>query len=245
MIKSALQGDVFEIALSRPEKRNALTPEMLTDLRAAIATAPKEAGAFLLSGEGAAFCAGFDLSRCKDSPDGAVMRALLNGLHLCIGALAALDSPVIIAAHGAAIAGGCALLGGGDVIVTNADAKLGYPVARLGVSPAVSAPFLRNLVGDGPTRARELENGLIDGRAAMACGLAHECTDRAEEVQERASAIAQVLAAKPRGAMAATKQWLRTIVPVRSGEDGLRASLSLVGGEEEQRLLPLAWSSTR
>lgn len=245
MIKSALGGDIFEIVLSRPEKRNALTPELLTDLRSAIAAISKEAGALLLSGDGAVFCAGFDLSLCKDSPDGAVMRALLNGLHACIGALAALDIPVVIAAHGAAIAGGCALLGGGDVIVTNADAKLGYPVARLGVSPAVSAPFLRNLVGDGATRARELENGLIDGRAAAACGLAHECLDRTEEVRERAVAIARSLAAKPRGAMAATKQWLRTIAPMRSAEEGLRMSLSLVGGEEEQRLLPLAWSSTR
>ncbi|MBX3378833.1 MAG: enoyl-CoA hydratase/isomerase family protein [Phycisphaeraceae bacterium] len=245
MIKSALQGNVFEITLSRPEKRNALTPEMLADLRAAIAVIPKEARALLLSGEGAAFCAGFDLALCKDSPDGTVMRALLTGLHECIAALRVLEIPVVIAAQGAAIAGGCALLGGGDVILTNADAKLGYPVARLGVSPAVSAPFLRNLAGDGVARARELENGLIDGRAALACGLAHECLEAPEAVRSRALEVARDLASKPGHAMAATKRWLAEIAPISLAAQGLSVSLARVGSEEEKRLLPLAWSTVR
>ena len=215
MIRTQSHGDVHEIALARPEKRNALTPDMLRDLLATIRAIGPEARCLLLSGDGSAFCAGFDLSLCKDSPDGSVMHSLLTGLHECIGALRSLDIPVVIAAHGAAIAGGCALLGGGDVILTNADAKLGYPVARLGVSPAVSAPFLCNLAGDGAARARELENGLIDGRAALACGLAHECLDAPEAVPGRALEAARNLASKPSHAMVATKRWLAEITPIR------------------------------
>ncbi len=129
-------GDIREIALARPDKRNALTPDMLLALRDRItAKATVAPRVLLLSGQGPAFCAGFDLSLCKDHPDGSVMRALLSGLHDCIAALRSLDIPVVIAAHGSAIAGGCALLGGGDIIITNAQAKIGYPVPRLGVSP--------------------------------------------------------------------------------------------------------------
>lgn len=245
MIRTQAHGDVWEISLARAEKRNALTPEMQASLKQAIIAAPSSGKALLLSGEGAVFCAGFDLSLCKESPEGEVMRSLLVGLHACVTALCELDIPVVIAAQGAAIAGGCAILGGGDVIVTNADAKLGYPVARLGVSPAVSAPFLANLAGVGAARVRQLENGLIDGRAALACGLAHECLDRAEDVHPRALELARLLAAKPASALAATKRWLREIAPITSAEDGLQASLSLVGGEEERRMLPFAWNTSR
>lgn len=245
MIRTQSHGNVLEIALARPEKRNALTPDVLRDLLAAIRSIKSETKTLLLSGEGAAFCAGFDLSLCKDSPEGTVMRALLTGLHECIGALRSLEIPVVIAAHGAAIAGGCALLGGGDVILTNSEAKLGYPVARLGVSPSVSAPFLQNLVGDGVARTRELENGLIDGRAALACGLAHECLDRPEAVRDRSLEIATNLASKPPHAMAATKRWLAEIAPIRLATEGLQASLGRVGSDEERRLLPQAWNTVR
>lgn len=245
MIATRAHGDVWEVSLARPEKRNALTPAMQSDLKTATVSATKSGKALLLSGEGAVFCAGFDLSLCKDSPDGEVMRSLLVGLHECIAALRVLDIPVVIAAQGAAIAGGCALLGGGDVIITNAEAKLGYPVARLGVSPAVSAPFLANLAGEGAGRFRQLENGLMGGCAAVACGLAHECLDRAEDVRPRAMEIARSLAAKPAPALSATKRWLREIAPVEQAENGLNASLSLVGGEEERRMLPFAWNTSR
>jgi len=245
VIRTQSLGDVLEVALARPEKRNALTPDILRDLLAAIRAIGPEAKCLLLSGDGAAFCAGFDLSLCKDSPDGTVMRSLLTGLHDCIGALRSLEIPVVIAAQGAAIAGGCALLGGGDVILTNAEAKLGYPVARLGVSPAVSAPFLQNLAGAGVARARELENGLIDGRAALECGLAHECLDTTESLRDRSLEISANLASKPSHAMAATKRWLAEISPIRLASEGLQASLGRVGSDEERRLLPLAWSTVR
>lgn len=271
-------GDILELSLARPDKRNALTPDMLTTLRDHLAAcaaltsavlAPdahhQRAGAspprrselphsptlssptnplrvLLLSGQGPAFCAGFDLSLCKDHPDGSVMRALLSGLHDCIAALRSLDIPVVIAAHGSAIAGGCALLGGGDIILTNTQAKIGYPVPRLGVSPAVSAPFLRDLTHDGNARSCLVENTLIDGRAALRLGLAHECLDTVEAVHPRALAIAADLASKPATALAPTKRWLAEIAPIPNPDRGLQASLSLTGGEEERRLLPQAWS---
>lgn len=228
------------VLLDRPEKRNALTPDMLTALCAALEAAPKSHDAVVLAGEGKLFCAGFDLALCKADPSGGVMRSLLSGLSGACAIMRRTQKPVVVAAHGGAIAGGCALLGGADVVVCDLHAKLGYPVTKIGVSPAVSAPFLSNNVTHGTAREMLLLPELISGEQAHARGLVHELVSGREAVRERAIEIAAQLAGKPPHAYAATKGLLNTIEG--SDQDGLiraalEASLSLTGGEEEQRLL--------
>src|SRR5690606_9036453 len=83
------------------------------------------ARALLLCGEGPVFCAGFDLDTCRGEGGDEALRRLLRGLSGAIAGLRAQERPVVVAAHGAAIAGGCALLGGADVVVADAGAKLG------------------------------------------------------------------------------------------------------------------------
>jgi len=243
VIRTAQNGPVTVLTLDRAERRNALTPEMLDQLIAAIPAAAANSNAIVLAGAGKVFCAGFDLSLCKDDTTGAVMRSLLTGLSLAIRALRAAPVPVIIAAHGAAIAGGCALLGGGDVVITNDNASIGYPVTRMGISPAVSAPFLRQAVGDGACRERMLDSGLITGREALCLGLAHECLADPVSVGVRADALASELAAKPKNALAATKAWLHELSPTSiSATDALAVSIGLAGGREERELLERFWS---
>lgn len=246
MIRVELNTHIAFIAFDRPDKRNALTPDMLASLQTAIRQVSSHdfqrahARVILLHGLGPAFCAGFDLSLCKDHPDGSVMRALLTGLSESIAALRDQPLPVVIAAHGAAIAGGCALLGAADFIVTDDNAKLGYPVVKMGVSPAVSAPFYRLLAGDGPTRERMLDTKLMTGKEAHARGIVSDLVAAPDEVLPRSTAIAADLATKPPAALAATRALLREIAPADPWP-ALAASLSLTGGPEEQRLLPRAW----
>ncbi len=242
MISITQHGPIATITLDRPDRRNALTPDALDQLAAAAPGAAASARAILVVGAGKVFCAGFDLTLCKDDRSGAVMTSLLTGLSRAIGALRAAPVPVVIAAHGAAIAGGCALLGGADFVITNDDALLGYPVTRLGISPSVSAPFLRQSIGDGPCRERLLDGGLITGREAARVGLVHESVADADAVLPRALALAAALADKPPGALAATKSWLGVISDT-TGEAGaaLAASLALVGGEEERTRLASLW----
>ena len=71
MIRVERRGAIAALILARPERRNALTPEMLSELAAAITRLGESAGCVLLCGEGPVFCSGFDLSACRDSPDGA------------------------------------------------------------------------------------------------------------------------------------------------------------------------------
>ncbi len=242
MIRVSYDGPVGTITLDRPDRRNALTLEMLDGLVAAIPEAARACRCLVLAGAGKVFCAGFDLSLCKDDHSGAAMRSLLTGLSRAVLALRETPAPVVIAAHGAAIAGGCALLGGGDLVITNDQATLGYPVTRMGISPAVSAPFLRVSIGDAACRERQLDSGLISGTDAVRLGLAHESMPRAEDVIPRAIAVAKALAEKPAGAMEATKSWLNQISPVGAfAESALGVSLGLAGGPEERSRLVQLW----
>lgn len=228
------------IAFDRAGKRNALTPEMLTEL---IDLAPKAAAdhdAIVLTGEGKVFCSGFDLALCQTTPDGDIMRQLLTGLSTACQTLKAIDKPVVIAAHGAAIAGGCAILGGADVVVTDTHAKLGYPVTKIGVSPAVSAPFFGASVPKGVCREKLLLPMLFFGAHAHKIGLAHLLTDEPEQVLDLALETAANLASKPPHAYAATKRLVAKLEDPNQSETarkGLTASLQLTGKPEEQRML--------
>ncbi len=243
MIRSSFETQIATITLARPEKKNALTPAMLADLNGAIASTDPVAKVLLLHGDGDAFCSGFDLSLCRDNSD--ALRDLLSGLSGAIAALRELPIPVILAVHGAAIAGGCALLGGADIVITHADCKLGYPVVKLGISPAVSMPFLMPAVGPAHARARALDPSLITGEEARRIGLAHECLVAPTDVLPRARTIAAELAAKPAVGLTATKSWLNeldcTADPTRAGR-GLITSLALVGSIEERERLASLWT---
>ena len=246
MIRTERDGGVLILRLDRPEKRNALTPTMLRALaEAVVAGAGAGAGsrAIVLSGVGEVFCAGFDLSLCRD--DEGALGAMLTGLSRCVRTLRRSPSPVVVSAHGAAVAGGCALLGGADVVVTDERARLGYPVVRLGISPAVTAPFLRLAVGDGASRVRALDPGLINGMEALRIGLAHECLATPAEAEARAIDIAREIAAKPPGGIAATKAWLNDIDGSGADADadaGLAASLGLAGSDEQRERLRELWA---
>ncbi|HYE63165.1 MAG TPA: enoyl-CoA hydratase/isomerase family protein [Phycisphaerales bacterium] len=237
-------GEVAVIRLDRPEKRNAQTPKMLASLVGAIERA-NSAKAIVLSGVGEVFCAGFDLTLCRD--DNTVLEQLLTGLSRAVKAVRTAPCPVVVSAHGGAIAGGCALAAAGDLVITNADAKLGYPVLRLGISPAVNAPVVRASIGDGPARTRLLEPRLIDGLQAHRIGLAHECVPLLSNCEPRAIALAQELAAKPRHALGYTKRWLNELD--RTSDDAvlersLRVSTALVGTEEQRQRLAELWKAT-
>lgn len=240
---------VGRITFDRADKKNALTPEMIHAAIDAVRSfsSPGQAmsiGAIVLDGHGAAFCSGFDLTLCKDNSD--ALRPLLTGLSDLVRALRRAPVPVVIAAHGAALAGGCALLGGGDVVVSHHDAKIGYPVVRLGISPAVSAPFLAHSIGHGNARERLLDSTLISGWQAFKRGLVHECLDDAGRVRDHALALAHALASKPRAGMIATKAWINQLDGSALDHDAdraLAASLSLVGSLDERQRLTKLWKN--
>lgn len=249
LIRQRLHDGVWHITLARPQQRNAMTPEMLKDLLAAIQGMPQEARVLLLDGEGKVFCAGFDLERSQGQEGIAVVRALLTGLSTVVETMIRLRVPVVVAVQGAAIAGGCALLGGADAVISHCEAQFGYPAARLGLSPAVSAPTLSMHTGFGAARALQLDGGLIDGERAKSIGLVTHLTAR-ETVTEHALSVAQQFVHKPVAAIPSTRDLLQSLAPQLDPaagllKSGLDASLAGTGTEEQLALLAKAWASTR
>ncbi|MCB9841016.1 MAG: enoyl-CoA hydratase/isomerase family protein [Phycisphaeraceae bacterium] len=252
MIRLERRGHLRIITLARSERRNALTPQMVDRLLALVTASQGECRGLVLLGEGPTFCAGFDLALCAADAEGRTMRRLLSGLSGVVRAMRALPAPVVVGVQGGAIAGGCALLAGADLVVADRGARLGYPVVRIGVSPAVSASTLAGAVGTGPTRRLQLDPGLIDAAEAARLGLVHEIVSDPGDVPKRALELAEGLAGKPPEAMAATKAWCLDVEAALASATGagspgdarhdaaLAASLGLVGGPEEARLLPLA-----
>ena len=245
MIEVTTANSVTTILLDRGEKRNAMLPGMLKEFEAAVRGIGDETRAVVVGGKGKVFCAGFDLKACAADESGDTMRALLTGLSGCVVAMRECPVPVVLGVHGCAIAGGCAMLGGADVVVADQAAKLGYPVVKIGVSPAVSAAFLMSAVAHGAGRALMLDPGLIDGSRAFALGLVHELVEVAEDVGARAGAIAAGIAGKPGVGARATKGLLNELTEGMAGNAGigLETSLSRVGSDEERAMLGAVWGS--
>ena len=252
-VRSEHAGKVARVTLETPARRNALDEASLGALADALARVRDgDADVLVLSGEGSAFCAGFDLARCAEDPR--AVEPLLLGLSACVRALRELDIPVVARVQGAALAGGCALLTGCDFVVVAEDAQLGYPTHRIGISPAVSIPTLVSRMGPA-ARALLVANELVDGRSALRLGLATHCVP-ADRLDAAVEALVASLCAKGPAAMRATKRWIRAIEErgggdigpargrdARAMEKARDASIALASGDEFAAMLRAFWAA--
>ena len=201
---------VATIALTVPEKRNAISAQMISDLLGAFEQAEESrALVVILTGAGKAFCAGMDLTELqhlsrqtqqKNLEDARRMTKLLYRLY-------SFPKPVIAAVNGPAIAGGCGLATVADFILAVPEAKFGYTEVRIGFTPALVSVFLRRRIGDTHVRDLLLTGRVIDAEEAYRMGLVTEIVPT-EELMDRAKALAaQLLAASPT-AVAQTKKLL-------------------------------------
>jgi enoyl-CoA hydratase/carnithine racemase len=203
------RGAVRVLSMNRPDKRNALntalTQALLDALRAA--DADEAIASVVLTGAGAGFCAGADLSEFKDfTPDKQPLvdaRAELTmQLHL---AFPTLSKPVVTAINGPAMGGGAGLAIAGDLAVMAEEATLGYPETRHGI---VAATVMANLVRQAGRKAAFELVALgepVSASRALALGIVNRVVPRAQLMDE-ALAMADKLAAVSRPAMQLTKQ---------------------------------------
>ena len=164
------------------------------------------ADVLVIRGEGHSFSAGFDLAACVADPT--ELRDLVMELSRTVQALRALPIPVVCEVRGAALAGGCALLAGADFVMVSPDAQLGYPVHRIGVSPAVTIPALMANAGTGSARHITMGGSIYDGPAAVRAGLATHCASTPESLAHECGALVGNLLSKGPLAMRATKRWI-------------------------------------
>ncbi len=210
LIEIALHAPIVTIALNDPERRNALSSSMFDALDCAIAAVAGHSASQVLRlrGLGPAFCAGFDLQSCV--ADRTLLATFVRRLSRLNRSLRRLRQVVVVEVQGAALAGGCAILSACDFVCVAPDATLGYPVHRIGVSPAVSLPTLRIATG-GSARPLTLSGDLLDGKAALRIGLATHCAQSAAALPSMVESLCASLATKGPKALAATKAWLNEL----------------------------------
>lgn len=211
------------IRLNRPDKRNALSPELLRDLDCVLSELEDDAAArvLIITGEGKAFSSGMDLEILQEIAQRSYDENLADSKRLArlFLRIHRYPKPVIAAVNGPAIAGGCGLATVCDFTLAGSDAKFGYSEVRIGFVAAIVAAFLIRIVGEKVTRDLLLTARVIDASEAVQLGLATEVvpTDR---LRARATEIAEQLCENSPNSLAATK-WLLSRIP----DDGLRSDL--------------------
>lgn len=204
------RGDLAEIRLNRPARKNALAAGDWAALRAAaegVARGP--ARAVILTGAGGDFCAGYDIAGL--SPDGAHARAIIEDLvNPALRALRAIPVPVLAAVEGVCVGGGLGLAACCDMIIAAETARFGAPYARIGImADAGLHVFLRETVGPQQAARLIFTGALVPAEAALAMGLCAEVLP-AEGFADRARAIAAEIAAGPTVALSHSKRLLRS-----------------------------------
>lgn len=203
-------GAISTITLSRPEKRNAISPEMIADLLHAFdETEHSPARVLILTGAGKAFCAGMDLDGLRaiasQSPKEHLEDSRRMAKMFC--RLYAFPKPVIAAVNGAAIAGGCGIATLADFTLAAPEAKFGYTEVKIGFIPALVSVFLRRQIGEKRARDLLLTGRIIDAAEAFQLGLVTEVVP-AGKLSERAHNLAATLLAASPTSIALTKRLL-------------------------------------
>jgi enoyl-CoA hydratase/carnithine racemase len=197
LVKVDVDGHRADVVLNRPEKRNAMNEDLLSDLLAALAEveADDDVRAITLLGEGPVFCAGMDLEmmQARGQRSSEERRRSDPGLRDVTDAIAEARVPTVVGIKRAAPAGAFELSLPADFRVISEDAKYGVIEVSLGIFPSGGAPTrLARLVGLGKAKELVLTGDFIDPEEAERLGLVNEVCE-AEAVDDRARELADRL----------------------------------------------------
>ena len=209
-IQYAEAGLIATITLDRPDKRNAISYELIDDLLAGLEQAAQSrTHVLILTGAGKAFCSGMDLENLKqlsghthaqNIQDSETMARLFRSLY-------DFPKPTIAAVNGAAIAGGTGLATLCDFTLAVPEAKFGYTEVKIGFLPAIVSVFLTRQIGEKRSRDLLLTGRIIEAEEAKTFGLVSEIVP-AERLMERAHELANLLIAASPSSLTRSKHLL-------------------------------------
>ncbi len=206
---------VTVLTLNRPDRRNALTNELLTELCAAIEASEvdQERRVLILRGAGKAFCAGLDLQETLVTEEahrsaGMVARTLRT--------IAETRLITIAQVHGAAVAGGAGLMSACDFVIATERTKIGYPEGRRGLVAGLVLTFLRRQLRERDIRELLFTGDLITAERAKEIGLVNRVVAPDELENETEKIVSSILQNAPH-ALAQTKRLIEELwsSPVR------------------------------
>jgi len=197
------------LTLNRPERRNALTIELMTDLISAIeeAAADPKQRILILRGAGKAFCTGLDLEAAADSSKA---HATAESVARMLLALAETRLITIATVHGAAVAGGAGVMSACDFVIAAERTKIGYPEVRRGLVAGLVMTFLRRQLRERDLRELLLASELIDAKRAQEIGLVNRVVPPGE-LEATAQTIATAILQGAPGAVTSSKRLLEEL----------------------------------
>jgi methylglutaconyl-CoA hydratase len=195
--------------LNRPERRNALTIELLTELSEALETtsADSKKRVLILRGAGKAFCAGLDLQETT------LLEKAHRSAEMVARTLLTLSQTRLITiaqVHGAAVAGGAGLMSACDFVVAAEGTKIGYPEGRRGLVAGLVMTFLRRQLRERHIRELLFTGDLISAERARDIGLVNRVVPREELENETDKLVASIRQNAP-NALANTKKLIEEL----------------------------------
>ncbi len=204
------EDGIKTIMLNRPDRRNAMTPEMQDELIVALdKAAAGHAHVVVLAGAGEAFCAGLDMTHLQGMAGKSQAEHLTDAERTArmFRTLYEFPKPTIAMVHGAAIAGGTGLATICDFTLAVPGAKFGFTEVKIGFVPALVSAFLTLQIGDKKARGLLLTGRLFQSEEALDLGLVNEVVADGQ-LSARVYDLARCLKGNSPQSMAATKKLL-------------------------------------
>jgi methylglutaconyl-CoA hydratase len=217
LVKLMAHGAAGTIVLNRPDKRNALNRELLTEIEDALRTLHREkpVRAVVITGAGSAFCAGMDLGEmlATKQSDDAFQRWAEDAEQYrdLLEYMLRFPKPIIAAVNGPVVAGGMGLLLASDIVLAAPECKLGLPEPLRGIVAGMVSPLLTFRIGAGQAAPLLLTGRLIDGVEAHRIGLVHELVAH-DQLWARSLQWATEIAACAPEALLLTKRMLNETI---------------------------------
>ncbi len=213
-IQLTTEGAVATITLNRPDKRNAISFQLVEELMAALDDVKRSAvQVVILTGAGKAFCAGMDLDELKSLVGKTHDEHVKESTRMAriFRRLYDFPKPTIAAVNGAAIAGGTGLATMCDFTLAVPEAKFGYTEVRIGFVPAIVSSLLVWQVGHKIARDLLLTGRLFDAAEAYRFGLVNEVVSP-DKLMDRARELAALLLENSPSSVRATKKLINSFI---------------------------------
>ena len=214
----SIDSDIATLTFNRPEKSNAISPQMIEELLAALGEIEHgTARVAILTGAGRAFCSGMDLDAlqalAEQSQEHHIRSSGTAAGQIALPSEASLEDsrrmrhmfhriytfpkPLIAAVNGPAIAGGCGIATLCDFTLAAPEAKFGYTEVRIGFIPALVSVFLLRQIGEKAARELLLTGRIIDAAEALRVGLVTQVVPGGQLLDRARQLAAQLIENSP------------------------------------------------
>jgi methylglutaconyl-CoA hydratase len=170
-----VDGSIARITLNRPDKRNALDNEIISEVRDAVSRSARDEAVrvVLLTGAGKDFCSGADLAGLQKSAGAGVVENMANARNMAelFVEMRRHPRPIVAAVRGRALAGGCGLATACDLILASETAQFGYPEVNIGFIPAMVMAILRRSVSEKRALELIIRGEIVSSSSAAEIGM--------------------------------------------------------------------------